>query len=130
MDTARTPRADSSWSRLATRLRTPAFCTPSEAAAGSGESAAALPVTVIRARAEKNRSVDWTAVSRAPTPRATSSASSVGVQLQGRARSVGAGVEVQQVDVAEGLRQPRDRATRRVVVGDVGHGGQGRRGPG
>src|SRR6476620_10230349 len=82
-DTARMPSGARVVSRLRTRLRTPAFCTPSDAASFHGLSAAMLPVTVIRPPSPRNGRAACTAVSRAPTPRATSSSSSRTVSCSG-----------------------------------------------
>ena len=58
----------------------------------------------------------WTAVSRAPTPSATSSSSSADGQLQRVLLAVGAGVEVQEVDPPEALGQPATAPAASVSV--------------
>ena len=68
---------------LRTRLRTPAFWTPSDAAPADGSSAAMLPVTVTRAPAVMNGRAACTDVSSAPTPTATSASSSSTVSCSG-----------------------------------------------
>ena len=82
-ETARIPSGRSVASRLRTRLRRPAFCTPREDASDEGLSAAMLPVAVTRAPACMNGRAAWTAVSSAPTPRATSSSSSGTLRCSG-----------------------------------------------
>ena len=96
--TARIPSGARVASRLVTRLRTAAFCTPSEAATADGLSAAALPVASTRAPDRRNGRAAWTAGSSAPAPRATSSSSSRDRQVQRVLLAPCARVEVEHVD--------------------------------
>ena len=68
---------------LRTRLRRPAFCTPSDAASCQGASAAMLPVAVTRAPEVMNGRAACSATSSAPTPRRTSARRSSGLSDSG-----------------------------------------------